>query len=259
MSDEVPSDAHDRRPPPPPPLLPPSSPPPTPPPTPPQPYASPWPPPPRESRAIAVIALIFSVLPLVLISQIVGLILGIVHLATHRRARGMAIAAIVLSIVMAFVYLAALGAIIEANKSNRPSAQASTPPSTPRPSASPTPSGRVIWYRDLTVGECGMQPANLHDIVYLTIVPCSQRHQFEVYAVFLLPAGPFPGLAKVHRLADVGCARRFAAYVGTAQARSSLAYTYLSPLPGAWDFDQHVRCLILTGPSQRGSVRDSNA
>lgn len=265
--DDEPQVGERRVPPPPPPLASPLGPPGAPPHPPVAPPPTPpWygygygaPSQPSESKALAVLALVFSLLPVVLLSQIVGLVLGIVHLATHRGARRMAVTAIVLSVVMALVYLIALGAIVEANHHRHDTTVANGPSASPSPSPTPDAQPFEVPPRDLQVGECGNQPKNLHYITLLTIVPCTERHQFEVYAAFLLPAGRYPGLAKVRLLADRGCARRFTSFVGVPPGRSSLEYFTIHPLPESWAVDQFVHCLILTGPSVRGSVRDRHA
>lgn len=167
-----------------------------------------------------------------------------------RRSRLLVIQALILSLLS----LVALGVILTITLDTPNVAAARHHPSADPSTAWPT----TVAVRDLKVGECGLQPKYLAALTYLTVVPCTQRHGFEVYAVFLLPAGPYPGLAKVRRLADMGCAARFRTFVGTDPARSDLDYIYFHPLAGSWNDDQFVHCLVLTSASQRGSVRDLN-
>ena len=160
---------------------------------------------------------------------------------------------IALSVLLVSAILVALGIVVGADlRTHAPRPVAS------RPSA-PLSIPDTVLVRDLRVGDCGLRPGDGSYVRSLTLVPCSQRHDFEVYAVFLLPAGPYPGLARVIHLAAAGCAARFAGYVGVPLSRSNLDYTYFYPIATSWSIDQFAHCLIITSASQRGTVRDQSA
>ncbi|MFD0267207.1 septum formation family protein [Streptomyces sp. NPDC127106] len=91
------------------------------------------------------------------------------------------------------------------------------------------------------------------------VMPCAQPHEGEVYGVFSLGSGPFPGKEKIASLVDEKCsAKALANYLG-AEAnppKKMRAYTYF-PTPGAWDLGFHqVVCFVgVPTGTTTGSVR----
>jgi hypothetical protein len=80
----------------------------------------------------------------------------------------------------------------------------------------------------------------------VTAVPCTEPHSGEVYLVFDLPDGDFPGDGEVARLAETGCVDAFRAFVGKPYLRSILEVTFLSPDSVNWRIadDREVMCFI---------------
>jgi hypothetical protein len=60
------------------------------------------------------------------------------------------------------------------------------------------------------------------------------RHEQEVFHLFELPAGPYPGEAQVQAFAREQCTARFAQYVGVSPERSGLNFVYVWPSRATW-------------------------
>lgn len=117
-------------------------------------------------------------------------------------------------------------------------------------------------------GDCLVAPkAITAEVTNLTVVPCTQPHQQEVYALaaYPLPAGsetsaPYPGEAVLKAFADGACLGAFAGYVGSDYRDSSLFFTYLLPSARGWQAgdDRDVTCIITTtGSTRTSSVKGS--
>ena len=117
-------------------------------------------------------------------------------------------------------------------------------------------------------GDCVVAPTAISaEIKDLTVVPCSQPHQQEVYALaaYPLPAGTeksaaYPGAAPLKAFADGACLSAFAGYVGSDYRDSSLYFTYLLPSARGWQAgdDRDVTCVITTtGAKRTSSVKGS--
>jgi hypothetical protein len=85
-------------------------------------------------------------------------------------------------------------------------------------------------------------------------VSCSAPHDGEVYAVFNLKNGKWPGEAAVKKQAEAGCNTRLDSY---AKKPSKLDFYYLYPDESFWPDDRGVIC-IAADPNDKkitGSVR----
>lgn len=133
-----------------------------------------------------------------------------------------------------------------------------TVPSTVAPGGGQT--GTISVF-ELEVGDCIGTPSG----PTVTGVPCSQPHDFEVYALFDVPGGasaPYPGDASITDTADTGCqGDRFTDYVGEPYSTSEIYATSLSPSEATWtqQGDREVVCLARAQSGQlTGSVHDAN-
>ncbi|MBT2518993.1 septum formation family protein [Streptomyces sp. ISL-90] len=78
-----------------------------------------------------------------------------------------------------------------------------------------------------------------------SIVPCDQRHDDEVYAVFDLDGAEYPGETALRQTADEGCRARFADFIGIPYEESVLELYSLWPTQAAWlDGDRRVSCVV---------------
>ena len=129
-----------------------------------------------------------------------------------------------------------------------------------RPAELPTPGGVDIT--TLAVGDCVRDMASSGEFAreVVDVVDCARPHTDEVYATFPLRDGSYPGDHQVETLAGHGCDKRFAAYVGTSPARTTLEMYLITPTQEAWslDHDQVVLCTVSSpGHPTKGSVRHS--
>ena len=115
-------------------------------------------------------------------------------------------------------------------------------------------SGNVF---SLEVGQCFDDPEALDDEVSdVPIVECADVHDNEVYYLFDLPDGDYPGLTAVKESADEGCFAQFEPYVGRDYPTSALDYWALYPTSSSWDQDdREIVCVLLD--VERGTLQGS--
>jgi hypothetical protein len=90
------------------------------------------------------------------------------------------------------------------------------------------------------------------------VVPCAKSHAHEVYAVFDLPGGSFPGDRMVQGAADKRCSRAFRSYVGIPIERSKLDFFYVYPNTAeSWHESRSVVCMLDNSRPSRGSYAGS--
>ncbi|MDD9377178.1 septum formation family protein [Streptomyces sp. ZAF1911] len=136
------------------------------------------------------------------------------------------------------------------------------------PAQAPRPVSEDI--QDLRKGDCFNTSDELKDYKQdasktadptVTIVPCAEPHKGEVYAVFSLPEGPFPGAKKIITLATNKCTATTALtdYVGETELPKTMELYFYGPHPSAWAFgDREITCFVgATSGSSTGSVRAS--
>ncbi|GAA2243100.1 membrane protein [Streptomyces ruber] len=241
-------------------MPPPSGPLPPPPPGAAQPYPhpphphQPWPPgyggphgsrPPVNGLAIAAL-----VLGLLCFLPFVGLVLGIVALAQIRRrgerGRGMAVSGIALSAAGTLLLVAALA----------------------------TGGARSFWEGfeeaaradggtfSVDVGECFDAPGgSLEGYTYdVDTVPCEGKHDGEVFAVFDLPGGDWPGDDEVGEAAAGQCYVLADAYIMDSWAwPSDVDVYYFQPTRQSWGLgDREISCVFGStdaGKNLTGSLR----
>ncbi|MDF1478447.1 septum formation family protein [Leifsonia sp. H3M29-4] len=103
----------------------------------------------------------------------------------------------------------------------------------------------------IEVGDCFNEPGG--DVVTdIPTVPCTEPHDYEVYAEFDIDRATFPGDDEVFSLADEGCYGPFAGYVGLAFEESSLDYNYYVPTADGWKEynDRQVSCILFDPAGQ---------
>lgn len=113
----------------------------------------------------------------------------------------------------------------------------------------------------LEVGQCFNDPDAFTEVSDVEVVDCGEPHDNEVYHLFDLPDGDFPGATTVQQLANEGCLGAFEGYVGTTYDISLWEVGLLQPTSETWDQgDQEVVCFLfdLNGEQLAGSARNSN-
>jgi hypothetical protein len=164
------------------------------------------------------------------------------------RGRGLAIAALVLSAAWTGV----LVAMLVLPGPQRPEAHAFD--STGEATGPVVPGNTSVG--DLHPGDCiGSAPA-VDTLAYeVDVVPCSRPHREEVFAVYELPAGPFPGAARAGRQSEDGCRQRSTAYVGSPLGATPYQLVTGVPAPEDWRLDRTVTCMLESGSPVTGSAR----
>ena len=117
----------------------------------------------------------------------------------------------------------------------------------------------TVTYRPAAV--FGLRPGQCvntgSDALKPTVVSCARPHDAEVFAVFTLPAAPWPGASAVRMDADNGCASRLDSYIDPQLATAGLAQEFVYPNRDAWQANQrNVVCEVsATEGRLTGSVR----
>ena len=98
---------------------------------------------------------------------------------------------------------------------------------------------------DMSVGDCFNAPADL-EVSRVEVITCDGPHDHEVYLLFDIDSGDFPGADEVASRASDGCLAEFDAYVGSEYAESALDIGFLPPSESTWDKgDREVVCYLL--------------
>lgn len=186
-------------------------------------------PPPRGTNGFAIAALVFGIIG----GALLGFIFGFVALSQIKRSgqggRGMAIAGLVLSGVWVLI----VGGLIALAVAT--SAQRDT-------STGQVASSGTVSSRDLRPGDCLNNLRDSTDLRSLPAVPCAQPHEGEVFAVFDLPSGAYPGQSQVDSLSESGCGTRFGGYSSSDPNNERLFVVY--PLESNWTRgDREVACI----------------
>jgi hypothetical protein len=201
---------------------------------------------PPASKAMAGWALALSILTCWGVGTLVSIGLGIAVLVKSQRdgrnhGKGLAIAALIINAlwIVATVVIVVLmvTGTIEIDDSER------------------DPDGEISKEQDISltslrVGDClgigvlaEMRSEGLFEV---NVVPCSEPHSGELFHLFDLADGDYPGDDEVIRLAETGCLDAFRAYVGVPPARSTIGVTYNHPVAIGWRIadDRGVYCFL---------------
>jgi len=190
----------------------------------------------------------------------IGFVLSLVSLFLPGRKwpgiTGMAVAAI--GAILALAVSLLLGAIPSAGDPGslgtgaRPPAEAETDPSA-------IEGAEMVPFAELEVGDCMplVEYGDVEEISELPVVPCDQPHTDEVYDIFELEDGEFPGDDALEEAAWERCVAQFEAYVGIPYEESVLdAYQYW-PTKASWirAGDRTVQCVVFSYEDVTGTLR----
>ena len=220
------------------------------------------PPPSQGTNGFAIAALIFGIIG----GALLGFIFGFIALSQTKRTgqngRGMAIAGIVLSALWTIGILLLI--VLAVASSTPPGPVTPTTFPTASPTAEPTTEPPVttapstaISATELQVGDCLNDLTNSTDVSSLPSVDCAQPHQGEVFAVFDLPPGPYPGADGVDDLVSKGCNARLAEYSPSAPSDDAVGLFSVYPLEQNWERgDREVVCIAkATSGTTTGSIK----
>lgn len=109
------------------------------------------------------------------------------------------------------------------------------------------------------VGDCLLSESLSESrISELPTVDCGEPHDLEVFHVYDMADGDYPGFDEAGDLAYEGCLEEFEAYVGVAPEESSLLATPLFPTDEGWERqDREAICILVSPENVTESLRDS--
>jgi len=110
---------------------------------------------------------------------------------------------------------------------------------------------------ELTEGEVDEAGNVTATVSSIPVVPCSEPHDNEVYAVFETTATTYESEEGMFNLAMAECQERFASFVGLSYEESSFDIVALYPTPESWQqSDREIVCAVynLNGEKLTGSV-----
>ena len=120
---------------------------------------------------------------------------------------------------------------------------------------------------EVKLGDCVDQPVSsteqVEEVESVKAVPCAQPHDGEVYAVFDLPDGDFPGESEVSKAGEDRCVEQFATFVGKPYEDSQYDITSLFPTRESWEEqdDREYVCIVVAPEGQQvtGTLKGKKA
>jgi Septum formation len=118
-------------------------------------------------------------------------------------------------------------------------------------------SGGSVSATALQPGDCVNNLKDTTSLLSLPAVPCSQAHEGEVFAVFDLPAGPYPGASAVNEQATTECSARITVYSPTAGTDGTYDLFLVYPRAQDWSRgDREIACVAAaTVGTTTGSIK----
>lgn len=101
---------------------------------------------------------------------------------------------------------------------------------------------------DVSVGDCinDAEATAAEEVANVTIVECTEPHDYEAFHAVDLPDGEFPGVESIETSATEACTPAFEEFAGIAYDDSFLDFTYFSPTSGSWgEGDREILCFIV--------------
>jgi hypothetical protein len=128
------------------------------------------------------------------------------------------------------------------------------PPTDPTSTFAPDPEGRTIA-NYFKVGDCFADP--ITGATSVRLVDCATPHSGEVYAIFMLPDGPYPGDNVDTYKHECGAQARAImnpALVNEPGLRTDIRH----PDENTWaQGDRSVTCIASSNPKRTGSIRNA--
>lgn len=217
-------------------------------------FGPPAPPRPAGTDGMAIAALIFGIIGWVLVSVPFGIAALVRTRRTGQDGRGLAIAGLVLSALWTlFAVVVLVIAVAEPSTSSTTGAPVA-PTSTRAPTPGTGSGSGAVPVNSLQVGDCVNGLRDSQNLRSLPAVPCDQPHEGEVFAVFNLPDGPYPG--RITPAMKEECANRFADYAPGADTRDIGLYV-VYPRSESWARgNREVDCIATAnGGTTTGSLR----
>ena len=112
----------------------------------------------------------------------------------------------------------------------------------------------------LSVGDCFDNQPNDGEVEHVPLVECAETHDNEVYFLFDMADGVFPGLDTIEEAAAETCLAEFEGYVGEPFETSILGAWPLFPTADSWEVgDRQVICVLndFNDGTMTGSMKDA--
>ncbi|WP_407360317.1 DUF2510 domain-containing protein [Microbacterium sp. LBN7] len=117
----------------------------------------------------------------------------------------------------------------------------------------------MVPFADLAVGDCIplVEYDPEEEIFEVPVVPCDQPHTDEVYFIYQLDDGDYPGDDAIYELAWDGCAAQFEGFVGLPYEESEFDIYNYTPTKASWSRmdDRTVHCIIYSYEDVTTSLR----
>lgn len=149
----------------------------------------------------------------------------------------------------------AVGAAGCSSSNNSSSAPVEVASAGPSPAASPesaASSNPKIALDEVTIGDCAIDPLRKKEadpnamVSGIRVVPCTEAHDSEVYAIPELPDAEFPGPDEVIAMGEQACKDAYAGYVGVDFQDSKNDADSLYPSMETYaDGDRKVICFVV--------------
>lgn len=201
--------------------------------------------PPPGVNGMAIASLVLGILTPCLIPGVLSVVFGIVALnqvaQTGQRGKGLAIGGLAATGTWVVVALGLVAAAIAFDDGGTDDA-----------------GGTAVRPDQVAVGDCFSEIPDDGIVTSVSTVGCDQPHEGEVYALFDLPDGDYPGEEAVTAAADDGCLERLQQDHPTAYDDPDVGVFHLYPTHSSWRLgDREIVCVALYLDEPRtGSLRE---
>lgn len=130
------------------------------------------------------------------------------------------------------------------------------PAPVPSPAETPAEGTEMVTFAELEVGQCLPFIEWDEEVYELPIVPCDQPHTDEVYLIFDVPDGEFPGDDALQSAATERCESAFGEFVGRPYAESELDMYWFVPTQASWNRldDRAIQCIAFSYDEVTGTL-----
>lgn len=119
----------------------------------------------------------------------------------------------------------------------------------------------MVPFAELEVGDClpFVEYEDVEQIYELPVVSCDRPHTDEVYFIFEVEDGAFPGDDALGETAWDGCLAQFDDYVGIPYDDSTIDFYTYQPTKGSWTRadDRTVQCILFSYDDVTGTLRNA--